>query len=104
MANITSLPTIDPYDYHQVENHNDEKVAQMFNALFPELNIPHEAIFQILSYLQETQVNAMILPRVIRGVHNIMLGTGRGQVIVHVQKDIANVSVRENDEEIRTKR
>lgn len=98
-----SLPTIDPYDYHQVEDANNKKALEMFEALFPELRVPVNSVFQIISFLQETQVNAMILPRVIRGIYNISLGTGEGDVIIHVRKDIVTMETREREGEVRVK-
>ena len=98
---MNGLPTIDPYNY-EVEN-NNAQVSELFTQLFPELHIPHEIIFDLLNYLSETKVNARILPKVIRGVNNILIGTGKGQVIIHVQDEIMNVSIRETDEEIKSR-
>lgn len=105
MANLNSLPTVrDPGNYPQQANYNETKVVQMFSAIFPdsEPGLLQEAL-TIVSYLAETNVNPQIIPRVIRGIHNVMIGTGKGQVIVHVQGSTTNVSVRETDEEIKTR-
>jgi hypothetical protein len=52
--------------------------------------------------LEATKVNARILPEVIRGVSNLKTSDRRGQVIIHVQKDLTNVQVRENSETMTT--
>ena len=105
MENMISLPTIkDPTDYNEVTGHNDAQAVQLFGLIFPE--IPQAMVYdvaKIVSYLSETKVNPELLPRVIRGVHNILIGTGSGQVIVHVQKTTTNVSVRETDKEIKSR-
>ena len=102
---MSSLPTIvlNKSEYDLEWDTNSQKMNELFNTLFPEINVPCQYIYEILKFLEETNVNAGVLPKVIRGVNNIVLGTGNGQVIVHVQKNIMNVSVRENDEEIKTK-
>ena len=99
---MNGLPTIVD-GYKKEIDSNGEKVSQMFALLYPDINdsLVYD-IAKIASYLQETHVNPELLPRVIRGVHNIMIGTGKGQVILHVQKTMTNVSVRETDEEMKT--
>jgi hypothetical protein len=97
---MSSLPTIDPYQYES--QNNNTKMQTLLGQLFPELKVPYEYVFDILNFLSETNINARIIPKVIRGVHNLLSGTGRGQVIVHVLKDTTNVSIRENDESIKT--
>jgi hypothetical protein len=99
---MNSLPTIDRLDYYgQLEN-NNQKMSDLFKGLFPDIEVPYEYLFELADFLAETKVNARILPKVIRGVHNILIGTGKGQVIVHVQGEVMNVSVRETDEDIRS--
>lgn len=101
---MSSLPTIDPYDYWGRMENNNQIMEDKLRELFPETQVPYDYIGQLLTFLQETKVNARILPKVIRGVHNILLGTGQGQVIIHVRQDTVNVSVRENDsEEVKAK-
>ena len=90
-------------DYNTQLAINNEKMEGLLKAMFPDLNIPYADIYQVLLFLEQTQVNAEVLPKVIRGIHNIVTGTGKGQVIVHVQELLVNVSVREQDEEIKTK-
>ena len=101
---------IDPdlTDYNQQVINNNElimaKVEPLLRELFPNLDIPYKYIYQVLLFLEDTQVNPEVLPKVIRGIHNIVIGTGKGQVIIHVQGEISNVSVRETDaEELKTK-
>lgn len=99
---MNSLPTVVDYQA-QVDNNND-RFAAMLISVFPDLDTDLMLqTFNVVSYLHETKVNAQILPRVIRGVHNIMIGTGMGQVVVHVQGESTNVSVRETDQELKTK-
>ena len=101
----SSLPTIIEHrsQYETELDTNTQKMEDLFNAVFPNVNVPCQYIYEVLKFLEETNVNAGVLPKVIRGVNNILLGTGKGQVIVHVQKNIMNVSVRENDDDIKTK-
>lgn len=99
---MSSLPTVQQ-DYESYDKQleiNNGKAAKIFSQLFPELKLPSEDVFNILSFLQETKVNAQILPRVIRGVYNLTVGTGKGQVIIHVKGDTVNVQTRETDEDI----
>ena len=102
---MSSLPTIieTRAEYDIEWDNNARKIEELFNAVFPDVKVPCQYIYEVLKFLEETNVNAGVLPKVIRGVNNILLGTGKGQVIVHVQKNIMNVSVRENDEDIKTK-
>ena len=102
---MSSLPTIiETRSQYEVElDTNSKQMEELFNTIFPEVQVPCQYIYEILKFLETTNVNAGVLPKVIRGVNNILLGTGKGQVIVHVQKNIMNVSVREQDEDIKTK-
>lgn len=99
---MNSCPTT-VENYLLEKDNNDERVAELFSTLFPDISedLVYD-IAKIASYLQETKVNPELIPRVVRGVHNILIGTGKGQVILHVQKTMTNVSVRETDEEINT--
>jgi len=108
---MSSLPTIivkksyyeSDYEENQIDENNAKKMDELFSVVFPDIKIPTGYIYEVLKYLQETSVNARVLPKVIRGVNNLLIGTGKGQVIVHVNKQIMNVSVRENDDEIKTR-
>jgi hypothetical protein len=90
-----------PCLYDQEAEHNNEKAEQLMRVLFPNLKTSYQFIYQIASYLEETGVNPQVLPRVIRSIHNIIIGTGVGQVLVHVNKEALNVSTRETDTEIK---
>lgn len=86
-----------------IEATNNSKAESLFRVMFPEVDVPYEYVLDLLRFLQETKVNVEILPRVIRGVNNITIGTGKGQVIVHVNKETMNVSVREVDWEMKVR-
>jgi hypothetical protein len=90
-----SLPTVQQ-DYESYDKQieiNNAKAEELLGQLFPELKLPREDI-------QETKVNAQILPKVIRGVYNLTIGTGKGQVIIYVKGETVNVQTRETDEDI----
>ena len=97
---MSSLPTISQDYWVQAEYNGNRLFDQLFPGL-PTLVDP-QCLIEIMGFLSETRVNPQILPRVIRGVNNILLGTGKGQVIVHVNGESMNVSVRETDEQIKT--
>jgi hypothetical protein len=102
MENI-SLPTIDQGQYDRESNHNDQKAIDIFSQIFPEALVPYQYVFEIIDFLQQTKVNAQVLPQIIRGIHNLVIGTGRGQVIIHVNNETMNVQIREQGEDISTK-
>ena len=54
---------------------NDEKYLEVLRTLDPELYI-------IKMALEETGVNAMILPRVIRMLSNLDIGSGYGEITI----------------------
>ena len=99
---MISIPTVqqDYQSYDKQLEVNNQKAEELLSQLFPDLKLPREDIFNILSFLQETKVNAQILSRVIRGVYNLTIGTGKGQVIVYVKGETVNVQTRETDEDI----
>ena len=96
------LPTINPNNYDDQLFHNNVEMQKILDSLFPELKMPYDSVYKILSYLAETNINATILPYVIRGINNIIIGTGKGQVIVHVRGNITNVQNRESNDDIET--
>jgi len=102
---MNSLPSTNQDDYWVQSTYNGSLVEKLFEQLFPGIPqlIEPECLFEIIAFLSETKVNPRIIPKVIRGINNILMGTGSGQVIVHVSKESMNVSVRENDEEIKCK-
>lgn len=91
----------DPYLAEQ-EN-NNAKVQQMMEIMFPDIGVPFDYIYQTMSFLQETQVNAEVLPRVIRGVNNLILGTGEGEVVIHVRGNVLTVETKEREGSIKVK-
>lgn len=99
---MKSLPTteVDPYTLERANN--DAKISALFASLFPDTPVPYEFIFDMVRMLESTRVNARILPEVIRGIYNLNTNDRRGQVIIHVQKDLTNVQVRENSETMKT--
>ena len=99
---MSSLPTIEQDPYIVERSTNDQKIIELFSQLFPDTPVPYEYIFDVVRLLETTKVNARILPEVIRGIYNLKLSDRRGQVIVHVQKELTNIQVRENGETMNT--
>ncbi len=96
---MTDTPAL----YDQEAENNNKLAQNLLERLFPDIAVPYDVLGQIIAYLTETRVNAQVLPKVIRGIHNITIGTGVGQVVVHVHEQKVNVSTRETDEEIGAK-
>jgi len=82
---------------------NNAQMEALLKTIFPDILVPYGEIYNILAFLEETQVNPQIMPTIIRGIHNISIGTGTGQVVVHVKEGIVSVSIRENNDELTTK-
>ena len=99
---MKSLPTIEQDPYTLERTTNDAKISQLFASLFPDTPVPYEYIFDLVRQLEISRVNARILPEVIRGISNLNLSDRRGQVIIHVQKGLTNVQIRENSETMPT--
>jgi hypothetical protein len=99
---IKSLPTIEKDPYTLERSANDAKIAQIFSQLFPDTPVPYEYIFDMVRLLEQTKVNARILPEVIRGIYNLRMSDHRGQVIVHINAELTNVQIRENSETMST--
>ena len=93
----------DPDSYDEQLAINNAQMEALLKTIFPDVTTPYQYIYETIKFLEETHVNGQVLPKVIRGIHNIVVGTGKGQVIVHVQEETVNVSMREQDEEIKTK-
>ncbi len=74
-------------DYNTQLSINNQKMEGLLKAMFPDLQVSYDDIYGILTYLEQTQVNAEILPEVIRGIHNLMIGGGEGQLIIHVNSE-----------------
>ena len=99
---MKSMPTIEQTPYEMERVNNDTKITALFASLFPDTAVPYEYIFDVVRLLESTKVNARILPEVIRGIYNININDKRGQVIVHVQKELTNVQIRENGDTMST--
>jgi len=97
-----SLPTIEQDPYKIETENNDKKVSVLFASLFPETAVPYEYIFDVVRLLESTKVNARILPEVIRGIYNLNSHNRKGQVIVHVSRELTNIQIRENSETMST--
>jgi len=80
---MNSLPT--------TEAANLERYWEIIRKLDPEL-------YLIKLALKETGVNPMIIPRFIRQIANLTLGTGYGKIIIYIQKKIVtNIEGLESD-------
>lgn len=99
---MSSLPTIEQEPYVLERSNNDTKIIQLFSQLFPDTPVPYEYIFDMVRLLEQTKVNARILPEVIEGIYNISSNKKTGQVIVHVQKELTNVQIRQNSDSMKT--
>lgn len=99
---MKSLPTTELSQYEAERANNDQKMTGLFAALFPQSTVPFEYIFDIVTLLESSKVNARIIPEVIRGISNISTNDRKGQVIVHVQKESTNVQIRENSDTMST--
>lgn len=71
--NFASLPTI--------EQVNLEKYWDIVRRLDPEF-------FLLKIALEETGVNPLILPKIIRSIHNLAIGTGSGKIQIFMEKTI----------------
>lgn len=99
---MKSMPTIDQDPYTLERTTNDAAMTKLFAQLFPDTPVPYAFIFDVVKSLEVSKVNARILPEVIRGISNLNTSERRGQVIVHVQKGLVNVQIRENSETMST--
>lgn len=82
---------------HAEQQNNEEQLAQILKTLDPNL-------YMIKVALQETQVNPEIIPRIIRSLGNLNVGTGYGVIEIIVrsrtvtqiksgESDILNMSI-----------
>lgn len=79
---MKSLPNID--------TQNQEKLYEVVKSLNPEL-------YMIAVALDETGINPIVIPHIIRTLGNLTLGTGHGVVQVYMQaKVIKNIKSEEN--------
>ena len=78
-------------DINEIEAENLEKLLDVVNQLDPEL-------YYIRLALEETHVNPLIIPRIIRAIYNLAIGTGFGTVNLTMDNGkITSIVVREND-------
>lgn len=61
-----------------MEEQNKEKLLEVVKTLSPEL-------YMIAIALEETDVNPLIIPKIIRTIGNLSLGTGYGKVQIFMQ-------------------
>lgn len=86
---MNSLPTI--VDYKAETENNEKQFLDMLSRVDPELYI-------IKMSLMETKLNPRIIPRFIRALSNLAIGTGYGVVRVFMQQRlITQVKGEESD-------
>lgn len=100
---MISLPTIDQDPFLVESLNNNAKAVELLQGMFPDLFVPLGYVLDLLHYLSETGVNPEVLPHVVRGVNNVLIGTGCGQVIVHIRDGQMNVETREQNKDLNTK-
>jgi hypothetical protein len=84
MTNFESLPTI--------EQSNLSAYWDIVRRLEPEFYLLRLA-------LQETEVNTMVIPRVIRAISNLSEGTGYGRVSIYMSDHkITQIKTEESDQ------
>lgn len=88
---MQSLPTC--ADYHTMQKSNEDKYLEMLKVADPEL-------YMIKTALAETQINPMILPRFIRALYNLAVGTGYGKVTTHLSKGVVTAIKSEESDQI----
>jgi hypothetical protein len=72
----------------------------LFSQLFPDVNLTRDDVIKVVYFINAKTSTTQIIPRVISGIDQIVKYTGKGQVIVHVREDMANVEVRHTGEDI----
>lgn len=65
-------------DYHDIDQANRDKLLEVVRALDPEL-------YMIKVALDETGLNPVIMPKIIRSLGNLTIGTGYGKIQVFMQ-------------------
>lgn len=72
-------------EYKKVKQNNEQQFLQTLSKLDPELYLVKVALI-------ETGVNPMLLPKIIRAISNLILGSGFGEVqIIMRSKVIAQI-------------
>lgn len=78
-------------EHRQIEENNQEQYLNMLAELDPELYLIKIALLQ-------TQVNPTIIPRIIRVLGNMNIGTGYGEItILMKERIITQVKANESD-------
>jgi hypothetical protein len=78
-------------EHRQIEENNQEQFLNMLAELDPELYLIKIALLQ-------TQVNPVIIPRIIRVLGNMNIGTGYGEItILMKERIITQVKANESD-------
>jgi hypothetical protein len=78
-------------EYRQIEENNQEQFLSMLAELDPELYLIKIALLQ-------TQVNPTVIPRIIRALGNMNIGTGYGEItILMKERIITQVKANESD-------
>lgn len=86
---MKSLPTIS--DYYAIQRHNEDKFMNTLKLADPEL-------YMVKLALAETNINPLILPRFIRALYNLAIGTKYGKVQVFMQNGvITSIKCEESD-------
>ncbi len=87
--------------YEEELTNNNAEAQQLLAILFPQLKLSVDKTFALLESIEASgmdfgNVPPVLVSQVLRGVVNIMNGTGHGQVIVHVDPKTCSVQTREN--------
>ena len=78
-------------EHRQIEENNQEQFLNMLAQIDPELYLIKIALLQ-------TQVNPVIIPRIIRVLGNMNIGTGYGEItILMKERIITQVKANESD-------
>ena len=68
-------------EYRQIENNNQEQFLEMLAKMDPEL-------YLIKIALLETKINPVIIPRIIRVLGNMNIGTGYGEITILMKERV----------------
>lgn len=73
-----------------IEYANEAKMWEVVQKLDPHL-------YMIKVALDETKVNPLVIPKIIRTIGNLLIGTGYGKIQIYMQaKVITNIKPEEN--------
>ncbi len=75
----------------KIEDNNSEQYWEIIKQLDPEL-------YLIKLSLDETGINTLLIPRIVRAISNLSVGTGWGRVSIYMsQGKVTQVKTEEND-------